>query len=175
MSSRYTLSLTPSARADLKDILRYGVKIHGRKTAQAYEALIKAAFRQIVADPYRPGSKDRPEIAEGARSYHIALAKVGMPSPVGSPRHVVFCFVPGKGRLVVGRILHDARDPARFMADIRRPDKDKPILGAAMGAGCAYLVTGDKRVFGHLYGKTVEGVTVLNYLDFAEIMLKKHA
>jgi predicted nucleic acid-binding protein len=64
---------------------------------------------------------------------------------------------------------------APLTIDAGLPDKDKPILGAAIGAGCAYLVTGDKRDFGHLYGKTVEGVTVLNYLDFAEIMLKKHA
>lgn len=54
------------------------------------------------------------------------------------------------------------------------PDKDKPILGAAIAARCAYLLTGDKRDFGHLYGKQIEGVTVLDVLTLAELMLEKH-
>ncbi len=41
------------------------------------------------------------------------------------------------------------------------PGKDVPILAAAIGAGASILVTGDRRDFGHLYGKTVEGTTVL--------------
>ena len=41
------------------------------------------------------------------------------------------------------------------------PDKDAPILAAAIAAGASALVTGDRRDFGHLYGKSVEGVTVL--------------
>jgi uncharacterized protein len=40
------------------------------------------------------------------------------------------------------------------------PDKDVPILAAAIGARAA-LVTGDRRDFGHLYGKTIEGIAVL--------------
>jgi uncharacterized protein len=54
------------------------------------------------------------------------------------------------------------------------PDKDKPVLAAAIAAKCAYLVTGDKRDFGHLYGKTIEGVMIISVLDFAETIMKKH-
>jgi predicted nucleic acid-binding protein len=54
------------------------------------------------------------------------------------------------------------------------PDKDKPVLGAAIAAKCAYLVTGDKKDFGHLYGKTIGGVTVVSVLELAKIMLEKH-
>lgn len=54
------------------------------------------------------------------------------------------------------------------------PDKDKPILGAAVGAKCEFLVTGDKRDFGHLFGKTIQGVRVVGVLAFAEIMLERH-
>jgi predicted nucleic acid-binding protein len=54
------------------------------------------------------------------------------------------------------------------------PDKDKPVLAAAIAAKCEYLVTGDKRDFGHLYGKTIEGVMVVSVLEFAEAMMKKH-
>lgn len=54
------------------------------------------------------------------------------------------------------------------------PDKDKPILGAAIGAKCDYLLTGDKRDIGHLFGKTIGGVMVVNPPACAEIMLNKH-
>lgn len=54
------------------------------------------------------------------------------------------------------------------------PDKDKPILAAAIAAKCTYLVTGDKRDFGHIYGKIVEGVMVVSVLQFAEAMMQKH-
>lgn len=40
------------------------------------------------------------------------------------------------------------------------PEKDRPVLAAAIRAGCDVLVTGDRTHFGSLYGKTVSGVTV---------------
>ena len=43
----------------------------------------------------------------------------------------------------------------------RLPDKDVPILAAAISARASALVTGDRRDFGHLYETTVEGVAVL--------------
>jgi predicted nucleic acid-binding protein len=43
----------------------------------------------------------------------------------------------------------------------RLPDKDVPILAAAIAARASALVTGDRRDFGHLYGTTIEGVGVL--------------
>jgi hypothetical protein len=39
-------------------------------------------------------------------------------------------------------------------------DKDVPILGAAAQAGVDLLVTGDRKHFGHLYGRTLRGVTI---------------
>jgi predicted nucleic acid-binding protein len=43
----------------------------------------------------------------------------------------------------------------------RLPDKDVPILAAAIAARASALVTGDRRDFGHLYGTTIDGVGVL--------------
>ncbi len=40
------------------------------------------------------------------------------------------------------------------------PDKDKPVLLAAVALGCDALVTGDKTHFGPGYGKVFGGVTV---------------
>jgi predicted nucleic acid-binding protein len=44
-------------------------------------------------------------------------------------------------------------------------EKDAPIMAAAVEAKTDILVTGDHRDFGHLYGKNVEGVLVLNPVD----------
>ena len=41
------------------------------------------------------------------------------------------------------------------------PEKDLPILRAAAASGAAHLVTGDRKHFGHLFGKKVAGVLVL--------------
>jgi AbrB family looped-hinge helix DNA binding protein len=40
------------------------------------------------------------------------------------------------------------------------PEKDRPVLAAAIQLKCAALVTGDRRHFGHMYGQTIEGVTI---------------
>jgi uncharacterized protein len=40
------------------------------------------------------------------------------------------------------------------------PDKDRPVLAAAIALGCDTLVTGDRTHFGAGYGKTFAGVTI---------------
>ncbi len=42
------------------------------------------------------------------------------------------------------------------------PLKDAPILAAAMHAHADLLATGDRRDFGHIFGKTLRGVRVLS-------------
>jgi predicted nucleic acid-binding protein len=49
----------------------------------------------------------------------------------------------------------------RLAAARRLPDKDVPILAAAIASRASALVTGDRRDFGHLYETTIEGVGVL--------------
>jgi predicted nucleic acid-binding protein len=43
---------------------------------------------------------------------------------------------------------------------VNLPSKDRPILQAAIAAKADILVTGDRRHFGHLFGKTVSGVQI---------------
>ncbi len=51
--------------------------------------------------------------------------------------------------------------PAHVMpTGIRLPEKDRPILLAALGCGASYLLTGDLRHFGLLLGTEVDGVLV---------------
>jgi predicted nucleic acid-binding protein len=40
------------------------------------------------------------------------------------------------------------------------PDKDRPVLAAAIALGCDTLVTGDRTQFGAGYGKAFAGVTI---------------
>lgn len=51
------------------------------------------------------------------------------------------------------------------------PDKDIPILAAAIAQHSDWLVTGDRRDFGHLYGGSPGGVKVVNLPDAIEGVL----
>ena len=48
------------------------------------------------------------------------------------------------------------------------PDKDEPVLGAAIAGRCDYLVTGDRTHFGALYGRTIGGVAIVSPRQLAE-------
>jgi uncharacterized protein len=41
------------------------------------------------------------------------------------------------------------------------PPKDEPILAAAVASHCAVLLTGDIADFGHIIGRTWQGVRIL--------------
>jgi predicted nucleic acid-binding protein len=43
---------------------------------------------------------------------------------------------------------------------VELPEKDRPVLAGAIQAKADHLVTGDKRHFGPLYGKSVRGVRI---------------
>ncbi|MBE3604877.1 hypothetical protein IMX07_14745 [bacterium] len=51
---------------------------------------------------------------------------------------------------------------------IRLDSKDRPILLAAIHGKADFLLTGDGRQFGHLYGGRVEGVMVLRPAQYFE-------
>lgn len=61
----------------------------------------------------------------------------------------------------------------QFELPVTLAEKDQPILCTAIRSGCNYLVTGDKRDFGHLYDHTVEGTTVITLLRLAELLVRE--
>ena len=65
-------------------------------------------------------------------------------------------------------------DAAAILSAANRglPDKDAPILAAALVAKVDILVTGDRTHFGHLYGKVTDGVRVLTLSDSLERLLE---
>jgi toxin ParE1/3/4 len=108
--------LSPAARKDIRDALRWSEQKFGTAAAVRYRALIKQAVRDIGSDPERPGSKELPEIMiRGARIYHISLSRTRVTgSRVKEPRH--FLIYRHRGKVIeVARVLHDIRDLQRHL------------------------------------------------------------
>ncbi len=49
------------------------------------------------------------------------------------------------------------------------PEKDRPVLAAAIQSRCHILLTGDKTHFGPLYAKNLEGVTIHSPSSLASV------
>ena len=54
-------------------------------------------------------------------------------------------------------------------------DKDKPVLTAAITRQCGALVTDDRTHFGHLFGTSVQGVTIYSPSLAAQSLLRGHS
>jgi uncharacterized protein len=57
---------------------------------------------------------------------------------------------------VVGEVSDELLPP-----EVILPEKDQPILRAAIRAGASHLLTGDVRHFGPYFGRTLAGVRIL--------------
>lgn len=55
------------------------------------------------------------------------------------------------------------------------PEKDRPVLVAAIRGRCSILLTGDRTHFGQLYGKRIQGVDVLSPAQLGERLTRKHS
>jgi len=62
---------------------------------------------------------------------------------------------------------------ALFGLPVSLDEKDRPLLCAAIRAGCTHLATGDRRDFGHLFDTSVQGVQVVGLLRLAEILAQR--
>lgn len=56
--------------------------------------------------------------------------------------------------------------PGGFPPGVALPDKDAPILAAAIAARATHLITGDRRHFGAHFGKRIGGVLILPPRDY---------
>ena len=96
-------------------------------------------------------------VAEEARRNLAAKFPGGLP--------VLGALLP---RLRIGPI--HAPDPALEDA-LPLPEKDRPVLAAAIRHRCEALVTGDRTHFGRFYGKAIHGVTIHSPRSIAEALL----
>jgi len=60
----------------------------------------------------------------------------------------------------------------QFNLPVELSEKDQPILCTAIHCRCQYLVTGDRKDFGHLYDHTVEGVTIITLTQLAKLLVQ---
>jgi hypothetical protein len=63
-------------------------------------------------------------------------------------------------------------DPGTVDAVLAVPEKDRPVLAAAIRLECDALVTGDRTHFGAFYGKRLGGVTIHSPRSLAEALLR---
>jgi toxin ParE1/3/4 len=114
--SRYRL--TPLADADIAAILEQTYQEFGARQFESYWALIDKASRMVGADPTRPSSRTRDELAKGVRSFHVALAS--RRRSVAS--HVLY-YIPREfddgalGALIL-RVLWDGMAPGLHIAGV---------------------------------------------------------
>lgn len=109
-------SLTPLARQDIREILAWSTGSFGPAAASRYRNLLVQALLDLASDPLRPGSRERPELAPGIRTYHLAMSRKRTPGvTVQSPRHFILYRTIG-GRIEIVRVLHDSRDFNLYIA-----------------------------------------------------------
>ena len=58
-------------------------------------------------------------------------------------------------------VIEDIPAESLVSLPLNLPEKDRPILLAAIQAKATHLLTGDKKHFGPYYGQTIEGVLIL--------------
>ena len=117
---RYRIVLAPSARTDIREALIWTQERFGERAAARYRDLLKQALRDIAADPARPGSKERPDLARGIRTYHLVFSRdraAGDLGVVRKPRHFLVYRRRGEDVIDIVRVLHDARDLQRHLPE----------------------------------------------------------
>ncbi len=81
--------------------------------------------------------------------------------------------IPTLNRLLSQLTIGAEPPPAIVQLALKIPlaSKDAPIMAAAIASAVDILVTGDRRDFGHLFGKNTEGVRVLSPKEALEELL----
>lgn len=88
----------------------------GERAAARYRDLLKQALRDIASDPERSGSRERPDLARGVRTYHLFFSRDRARRDLGvvkKPRHFLVYRRRSEAVIDVVRVLHEARDLER--------------------------------------------------------------
>ncbi len=107
-SRQWHLRLGRIAERDLIDIFNWTRDHFGIEQARRYRTIIFAAMKELGDGPDGPGARHVPEVHPDARILHIA--RHGRRA-----RHFLLYKSDGAGRIIIGRILHDAMDIDRHV------------------------------------------------------------
>src|SRR4051812_31673794 len=92
--------LSPQAEQDIESILEQSHDRFGEKGRLRYEALLIRSIIDVAETPDRAGSHNRPEIAEGARTYHLRYSRDRVSKSLGKvrrPRHFLLFRIRNDG------------------------------------------------------------------------------
>jgi predicted nucleic acid-binding protein len=105
-----------------------------------------------------------------ADAYVVAEARRNLEAKGPASLHVFDALLPHL-RLAPAA-LHSSAPAAHRAASAWLPEKDQPVLLAAIRLNCDALVTGDRTHFGPGYGRAFEGVTIHSPRSLAEAVLR---
>ncbi len=112
--------IAPKARTDIASILAWTGENFGPQTRKRYAKLIATAIVDVAADPERAGSTQRPETAEGWRTYHLYCSRKNADRPaerIRRPRHFLLYRVTEANVVEIGRVLHDSMELQDHLPD----------------------------------------------------------
>jgi toxin ParE1/3/4 len=114
--ARYRLS--PLAEADLFAILAVSRRQWGTEGRRRYAAILAAAMRKIAAEPEGPLTRNREELWQGVRSFHLRHAGGDPPERVRRPVHVIYYRAVASDLIEIVRVLHERMEPSRHLQEI---------------------------------------------------------
>jgi len=109
--------LTEVAADDIRSILRTSARQFGPMQRGLYAILIEKAAFMVAEAPERAGSRDRYDLAEGVRSFHVEHAA----GRRGAAAHVLYylrgALHDGSDGIVIARVLHERMHPALHVTE----------------------------------------------------------
>ena len=108
--------LTEIAGRDIEAILTYTGQEFGPRQRERYEKLLERGAQLGAENPVRPGSRPRDDLAPGVRSFHLDHAARRR----GGAAHILYYLrgeiADGREGVIIARVLHEAMEPARYIA-----------------------------------------------------------
>jgi toxin ParE1/3/4 len=102
------VDFTSTARRDIANALRTSRRQFGDAAVKRYGALLAQAYKDLRADPERPGVCAWRE-ENDLRLYHLRHSRRRAAGRIGAPRHFIV-FKADAARILIVRVLHDAMD-----------------------------------------------------------------
>jgi toxin ParE1/3/4 len=107
----WRVRLTAAAQADFRSIIHWTLEQFGERQAAVYKDTLAAALEALSDGPTAIGVEERPEIAKGLFTLHVARrGRRG--------RHLILFRIAAKSRertIEVLRLLHDSMDIDRHL------------------------------------------------------------